>query len=79
MQRGCQNKVLKGRPGLLPSFTYSILEHKEISMTTKSHIIKAVFTPTLLFESENWTLTSKEKADVDNNIYEVSQKICRKD
>ena len=26
-----------------------------------SRIIKAVFTPTLLYQSENWTLTSKER------------------
>ena len=38
-----------------------ILEHKEISMITKKQIIKAVFTPTLLYQSENWTLTSKER------------------
>ena len=38
-----------------------ILEHKEITMTTKTQIIKAVFTPTLLYQSENWTLTSKER------------------
>ena len=30
-------------------------------MTTKTQIIKAVFTPTLVYQSENWTLTSKEK------------------
>ena len=35
--------------------------HKEISMITKTQIIKAVFTPTLLYQSENWTLTSKER------------------
>ena len=29
-------------------------------MTTKTQIIKAVFTPTLLYLSENWILTSKE-------------------
>ena len=37
--------------------------HKEITMitmTTKTQTIKAVFTPTLLYQSENWTLTSKE-------------------
>ena len=28
-------------------------------MTTETQIIKAVFTPTLLYLSENWTLTSK--------------------
>ena len=38
----------------------SILGHKEISMITKTQIIKAVFTPTLLYQSENWALTSKE-------------------
>ena len=38
-----------------------ILGHKEISMITKTQIIKAVFTPTLLYQSENWTLTSKER------------------
>ena len=38
-----------------------ILGHKEISMTPKTQIIKAVFTPTLLYRSENWTLTSKER------------------
>ena len=38
-----------------------ILGHKEITMTTKTQIIKAVFTPTLLYQSENWTLTSKER------------------
>ena len=38
-----------------------ILGHKGISMITKTHIIKAVFTPTLLYLSENWTLTSKER------------------
>ena len=38
-----------------------ILGHKEISMTTKTHIIEALFTPTLLYHSENWTLTSKER------------------
>ena len=37
---------------------FSILGHKEIS---KTQIIKAVFTPTLLYQSENWTLTSKER------------------
>ena len=30
-------------------------------MTTKTQIIKAVFTPTLLYQGENWTLTSKER------------------
>ena len=38
-----------------------ILGHKEISMITKTQIIKAVFTPTLLYQNENWTLTSKER------------------
>ena len=38
-----------------------ILGHKEISMITKTQIIKAVFTPTLLYQSENWTLISKER------------------
>ena len=38
-----------------------ILRHKEITMTTKTQIIKAVFTPTLLYQSEKWTLTSKER------------------
>ena len=37
-----------------------MLGHKEISMITKTQIIKAVITPTLLYQSENWTLTSKE-------------------
>ena len=35
--------------------------HNEISMITKTHMIKAVFTPTLLYQSEHWTLTSKER------------------
>ena len=30
-------------------------------MITKTHIIKAVFTTTLLYQSENWTLTIKER------------------
>ena len=30
-------------------------------MITKTQIIKAVFTPTLTYQSENWTLTSKER------------------
>ena len=38
-----------------------ILGHKEISMITKTHIIKAVFTTTLLYQSENCTLTIKER------------------
>ena len=38
-----------------------ILGNKEITMTTKTQIIKAVFTPTLLYQSENWTLSSKER------------------
>ena len=61
MQRGCQNKVIKGCTGILPTFTYTWC--KEISMTTKTQVIglKAVFTPTLLYQSENWTLTSKER------------------
>ena len=29
-------------------------------MTTMAQTIKAVFTTTLLYQSENWTLTSKE-------------------
>ena len=54
--------LVKGFTCLLAYFTY-ILGHKEITMTTKSPIIKAVFTPTLLYhyQSENWTLTSKER------------------
>ena len=62
MQRGCQNKVRKGC--MCRSFTnfyLYYLGHKEISMITKTQIIKAVFTPTLLYQSENWTLTSKER------------------
>ena len=39
----------------------TILGHKAIGMITKTQIIKAVFTPTLLYQSENWTLTSKER------------------
>ena len=38
-----------------------ILGHKEICMITKTQIIKAVFTPTILYQSENWTITSKER------------------
>ena len=38
-----------------------ILGHKEITMTTNTQIIKVVFTPTLLYQSENWTLTSKDR------------------
>ena len=30
-------------------------------MTTKTQIIKVVFTPTQLYQSEDWTLTSKER------------------
>ena len=37
------------------------LGHKEISLTAKTQIIKAAFTPTLLYQSENWTVTSKER------------------
>ena len=33
---------------------------KEISMITKTQFLNAVFTPTLLYQSENWTVTSKE-------------------
>ena len=47
--------------------------HREISMTTKTQMIKAVFIPTLLYQSENWTLASKEM-----HRDEVSPKICRK-
>ena len=39
----------------------TILGHKEVSMTTKTQVIKAVFIPTLLYQSKNWTLTSKER------------------
>ncbi len=38
-----------------------ILGHKEISMTTKTHFVKAVLTPTLLYQSENWTLAGRER------------------
>ena len=38
-----------------------ILRHKEITMTTKTQIIRAVFTPTLRYQSEIWTLTSNER------------------
>ena len=40
-----------------------ILGHKEINMTTETQIIKALFTPTLLYQyqSENGTLASKER------------------
>ena len=30
-------------------------------MATKTQIIKTVFSPTLLYQRENWTLTSKER------------------
>ena len=30
-------------------------------MITNTHIIHGVFIPTLLYQSENWTLTSKER------------------
>ena len=38
-----------------------ILGHKYIIMTSNTHIIKAVFAPSLLYQSENWTLTSPER------------------
>ena len=38
-----------------------ILGHKEISMITKTHIKKAIFTPNLHYQSEHWTLTSTER------------------
>ena len=37
-------------------------------MITKTQIIKAVFTPTLLYQSENWTLTSKERQMVTTTL-----------
>ena len=55
-----------------------ILGHKEISMITKTQIIKAVSTLTLLYQSEN-DPHQQRKTDVDNNRDEVSQKSCRKD
>ena len=54
VQRGCQNTQVFYQLS-------HILGHKEVTTTTKTQIIKAVFTPTLLYQSENWTLTSKER------------------
>ena len=59
MQIGCQNKGLKGCTGILPTFTYTKAQRNRHDHQTQ--IIKAVFTPTLLYQSENWTLTSKER------------------
>ena len=38
-----------------------ILGHNKISMITKTQIIKVVFILSLVYQSENWTLTSKER------------------
>ena len=55
-----------------------IIGHKEISMITKTHIIKAVFTPTLLCQSENWTLTSKERQMLTTTEMSCLRKNCMK-
>ena len=55
-----------------------ILGHKEISMTTKTQLVKAVFTPTLLYQSENWTLTSKERQMLTTTEMRCLRKAARK-
>ena len=41
--------------------------------------IKAVFTPTLIYQSENWTLTSKERQMLTTTEVMLSQKSYRKE
>ena len=54
--------VYNGFTCLLPTFPYRRLHgHNEISMITKTQIIKAIIIPTLLQQSENWALTGKER------------------
>ena len=52
--------------------------HKEISMITKKQIIKAVFTPTLLYQSENWNLTSKGRQMLTKTVMRCLRKAAGK-
>ena len=56
-----------------------ILGHKEITMTTKTQLIKAVFIPNSTVPECKLDTHQQRKADVDYNRDEVSQKSCRKD
>ena len=47
-------------------------------MITKTQTIKAVFTPTLLYQSENWTLTSKERQMLTTTEIRCFRKAARK-
>ena len=61
MQRGCQNKVLKGCTGLLLTFTYTITRAQRNQHDHQDTDHTSGIPPTLLYQSENWTLTSKER------------------
>ena len=54
------NCSFKGCTRLLPTFTYTWAQRNQHDHQD-TYIIKAVFTPTLLYQSENGTLTSKER------------------
>ena len=47
-------------------------------MITNTHIIKAVFIPTVLYQSENWTLTSKERQMLTTTEMMCLRKAARK-
>ena len=52
-----------------------ILGHKETTLSTKTQIVKAVFTPTLLYQSENWTLTGIERQMLTTTELGASEKL----
>ena len=62
-----------GFPQVFRQFS-PILRHKEISMNTKTQIIKALFTPTTRYQSGNWTLIRKEREMLTPTAMWVSEK-----
>lgn len=51
-----------------------LLQHSTIPMTTKKHLIQSVFVPTLCYQCQTWTLTTKQK----NKLVTTEMRCLRK-
>ena len=64
---GCNQKILKclrlGRRAIIN--LDSILKSRDISLTTKVHMVKAMVFPVVMYECECWTLKKAELQRID--------------
>ena len=54
----------------------SILKSRDITLTTKGHIVKAMFFPAVMYGSESWTIKKAEQGSICCSVTQSCPAVC---